>query len=228
MSAMPRSGFASFHKDESVLKHKLAPGTIRRSLQLVRPYSGALAFFMLLVILDALWQGVVNPLIYRQIDQSDGILLHNSGLVIKLALLAATVSIIDSGLTFWQRHLAAHIGFRTVYDLRIRVFEHIQKMSLAFFSRARTGALVSRLNSDVGGVRDAFSDLLSTAVGNLVTVILVLTAMFALSWRLTLTALLVVPLFLWSARQVGRKLRVLTRESYDRAAEMNNLMVRTL
>ena len=98
-------------------------------------------------------------------------------------------------------------------------------MSLAFFSRTRTGALVSRLNSDVGGVRDAFSDLLSTAVGNFVTVTLVLTAMFALSWRLTAVALLAVPIFLWSARKVGRKLRVLTRESYDRAAEMNNLMV---
>jgi ATP-binding cassette subfamily B protein len=109
--------------------------------------------------------------------------------------------------------------------LRIRVFKHIQQMSLAFFSRTRTGALVSRLNTDVGGVRDAFTDLLSSALGNLVTVALVLVAMFALSWKLTLAALLVLPAFLFIARQVGRKLRALTRESYDRTAEMNNLMV---
>ena len=216
-------GLSSFRKDEEVLKHKLAPGTVRRSWQLVSPYTGILAFFLVLVVLDASI-GVVNPLIFRQLINR-GILPGNAALVVRLALLAAGVSVIDSGLTFWQRHLAAHIGLQMVYDLRIRVFQHIQQMSLAFFSRARTGALVSRLNSDVGGVRDAFSDLLSTAVGNLVTVTLVLTAMFALSWRLTSVALLAVPVFLWSARKVGRKLRVLTRESLDRAAEMNNLMV---
>ena len=98
-------------------------------------------------------------------------------------------------------------------------------MSLAFFSRARTGALVSRLNGDINGVRSAFTDLLSTAIGNLVTVTLVLAAMFTLSWRLTSVALVIVPVFIWSARQVGRKLRVLTRESFDRTAEMNNFMV---
>jgi ATP-binding cassette, subfamily B, bacterial len=223
MSAMHRPGFSSLQKDEEVLKHKLAPGTVRRSWQLVRPYAGILAFFLLLVVLDAAI-GVVNPLIYRQLINR-GILLANARYVILLAFTAAGVSVIDSGLTFWQRHLAALIGSRIVFDLRIRVFQHIQRMSLAFFSRARTGALVSRINSDVGGVRDAFTDLLSTAVGNLVTVTLVLTTMFALSWRLTVAALLMVPVFLWSARQVGRKLRALTRESYDRSAEMNNLMV---
>jgi ATP-binding cassette subfamily B protein len=223
MSAMHRPGLASFQKDEEVLKHKLAPGTVRRSWGLVRPYAGILAFFLLLVVLDAT-AGVINPLIFRQLINR-GILPGNAHLVVMLALLAATVSIIDSGLTFWQRHLAAHISMQTVYDLRIRVFDHIQRMSLAFFSRARTGALVSRLNSDVGGVGGAFTDLLSTAIGNLVTVALVLTAMFALSWQLTAAALLMVPVFLWAARQVGRKLRKLTRENYDRVAEMNNLMV---
>jgi len=223
MSALHGSGFSSFRKDEEVLKHKLAPGTVRRALRVVRPYARILGFFLILVVLDAA-MGVVNPLIYRQLINR-GILLGNPHLVVILALAAAGVSILDSGLTFAQRHFAARIGLQLVFDLRIRVFEHIQQMPLAFFSRARTGALVSRLNSDVSGVRDAFTDLLSTAVGNLVTVVLVLAAMFALSWRLTLAALLVVPLFVWSARQVGRKLRALTRESYDCAAEMNNLMV---
>jgi ATP-binding cassette subfamily B protein len=98
-------------------------------------------------------------------------------------------------------------------------------MSLAFFTRARTGALVSRLNGDVSGVREAFTDILSTAVGNLVTASLVLTAMFVLSWRLTLSTLILVPVFLIPARYVGRRLRALTRESYDRTADMNNLMI---
>jgi ATP-binding cassette subfamily B protein len=192
-------------------------------MQFVRPYAGILSFFLLLVVLDSS-VGVVNPLLYRQLINK-GILLGNAHLVVILALTAAGVSILDGGLTFVQRHLAAHIGLQIVFDLRNQVFGHIQKMSLAFFSRARTGALVSRLNSDVSGVGDAFTDILSTAVGNLVTVILVLGAMFALSWKLTLAALLAVPAFLWSARQVGRKLRTLTKETYDRTAEMNNLMV---
>jgi ATP-binding cassette, subfamily B, bacterial len=222
MSAMNRLG-ATFRKDEEVLKHKLAPGTWPRLRQFIRPHASIMAFFLFLVILDAA-VGTVNPLIFRQLI-NHGILPGDSHLVILLALAAAGVSIVDSGLTFAQRQLATYIGWQIVIELRIRVFKHIQQMSLAFFSRTRTGALVSRLNSDVGGVRDAFTDLLSTAVGNLVTVILVLTAMFALSWRLTLAALLVLPIFLFTARQVGRKLRTLTRESYDRSAEMNNLMV---
>jgi len=223
MSGRHNPMFAVFRKDDEVLKHKLAPGTVRRSWRFVSPYAGTLAFFLFLVVLDAS-VGVINPLVYRQLI-NHGILRHDAHLVVMLTILAASVGIIDSGLTFCQRHLASLIGSKIVFDLRVRIFEHIQKMSLAFFSRARTGALVSRLNGDVNGVRDAFTDLLSTAVGNLVTVTLVLAAMFALSWRLTSVALLAVPIFLWTARRVGHKMRALTRESYDCAAEMNNLMV---
>lgn len=213
----------SFKKDEEVLKHKLAPGTVRRVLRFGRPYVAILAGFLVLVVLDAA-AGVVNPLVYRQLINR-GILLGNARLVALLALLAGGVGLVDGALTFAQRQLAAKIGLDLVYDLRVKVFAHIQRMSLAFFTRARTGALVSRINTDVGGVRDAFTDLLSTAVGNLVTVVLVLGTMFALSWKLTLAALCIVPVFLWAARQVGRKLRLLTRENLDRIAEMNNLMV---
>lgn len=223
MSILHRQGFSSFHKDEEVLKHKLAAGTVSRARRFVHPYAGILAFFLFLVILDAA-VGVINPLIYRQLINK-GILPGNTHLIVELALIAAGVSIVDSGLTFLQRHLASYIGSQIDLSLRTRVFEHIQKMSLAFFSRARTGALVSRLNSDVSGVGGAVTDLLSTAIGNLVTVALVLTAMFVLSWRLTLAALLAVPVFLYVARQIGRKIRTLTRETFDRVAEMNNLMV---
>lgn len=222
---MPRGlpGAHSFYKDNEVLKHKLAPGTLPKLIRFGRPYYGILGLFLFLVVLDAA-TGVINPLIYRQLINR-GILSHNARLVVQLALMAAGVSLADAALTFAQRTLATKVGLDIVLDLRTKVFAHIQTMSLAFFSRTRTGALVSRLNNDVSGVRDAFTDVLSTAVGNLVTVALVLVAMFALSWRLTLTSLLIVPAFVIPGRLVGHRLRALTRERLDRAAEMNNLMV---
>jgi ATP-binding cassette subfamily B protein len=214
---------ASFRKDESVLQHKMAPGTVHRVLLFGRPYVGVLTLFLFVVGLDAA-TGVVNPLIYRQLIDR-GILLGDAGLVVRLALLAAGVSVVDAALTFAQRTMATRIGLTIVLDLRKRVFAHVQEMSLAFFSRTRTGAMVSRLNSDVSGVSDAFTDILSTAVGNVVTVTLVLTTMFVLSWRLTLASLILVPVVTIPARFVGRRLGALTREAYDRAAEMNSLMV---
>lgn len=216
-------GYSALRKDDEILRHQLAAGTLRRVVRFGRPYAGILVFFLLLVVLDSA-VGVVNPLIYRHLING-GILAGRTGVVIRLALLAAGVSIVDSGLTFAQRQLATRIGLDIVLDLRTRVFAHVQQMSVAFFTRTRTGALVSRLNSDVSGVQDAFTDLLSTAVGNLVSVILVLGVMFALSWQLTCAALVVVPFFVWAARQVGRKVSGLTREAYDRGAEMNNLMI---
>ncbi len=214
---------SSYRKDESVLTHKMAPGTIQRVARFGRPYAGVLTLFLVLVALDAA-TGVVNPLIYRQLINR-GILLGDAALVVRLALLAAGVSVVDAALTFAQRTMATRIGLELVLDLRKQVFAHVQEMSIAFFSRTRTGAMVSRLNSDVSGVSDAFTEILSTAVGNLVTVALVLIAMFVLSWRLTLASLVLVPAVTLPARFVGRRLRVLTREAYDRAAEMNNLMV---
>jgi len=216
-------GVHALQKDNEVLKHKFAAGTISRILRLGRSYAGILSFFLCLVVLDAA-AGVVNPLIYRQLI-NHGILAGNAHLVVKLAFAAAGVAIVDAALTFWQRLIAAKVGLEIVFDLRTKVFVHIQKMSLAFFTRARTGALVSRLNSDVSGVRDAFTDILSTAVGNIVTVTLVLAAMFFLSWRLTLAALVLVPVFLLPARYIGRRMKALMTESYDRIADMNNLMV---
>lgn len=216
-------GFHGFRRDEEVLKHKVAPGTIRRILRLGRPYAGILAFFLLLVVLDAS-AGVVNPLIFRYVINR-GILGHNVPLVIHFVCLAAVVALADAGFTFAQRYLAVKIGVDIVLDLRQQLFDHIQRMSLAFFTRARTGSLVSRLNTDVGGVRDAFTDILSSAIGNLITVALVLAVMFVLSWQLTLAALAIVPFFLFTARYVGKRIRKLTKEAYDRSADMNNLMV---
>lgn len=218
-----RGGLQSFARNRESLQGGIKPGTTKRILQFISGYKWILVLFLVLVVLDAS-VGVVNPLIYRAIINR-GILSGNQRLIISLAILAASLSIIDAALTFIQRAIASKIGQGMLYDMRVRVFNHIQKMSLAFFTRTRTGALVSRLNTDVGGVRDAFTDILSSLVSNIVTTVLVLTAMFVLSWQLTLIALVLIPIFIIPARYVGNKLQTLTRESYDLSSEMNNMMV---
>ncbi len=116
------------------------------------------------------------------------------------------------------------MGEGLIFDMRAKVFRHIQQMLLSFFSRTQTGALVSRLNNDVIGAQQAFTDLLSNVVGNLVTVGIVLVAMFILSWQITLVALVLLPVFLIPARLVGRRLGAMTREGYRLNAEMNMVM----
>lgn len=213
----------SLGQDASVLKQKVKPGTAKRTLVFAAPYAGLLTLFLIVVIVDASI-GIVNPLIYRQII-NQGILKGNSTLIIHLALVVAVLGIFDGGLGMTQTYLSSRIGAGIVLSLRTRLFDHIQRMPLAFFTRTQTGALVSRLNTDVGGARTAFTDILSNVVGNLITVVLILGAMFVLSWRITLGALVLLPLFVLPARFWGRKLQTITRESYDLSAAMNNLMV---
>ncbi|MGA7078572.1 MAG: ABC transporter ATP-binding protein [Terriglobales bacterium] len=213
----------SFRQDASVLKQKVKPGTARRMLRFAIPYAGILALFLVVVILDAAI-GVANPLIYRVII-NDGILRGNAPLIIRLAILIAILGVFDSAFGLAQSYLSAQTGARIVLSLRTKLFDHIQQMPLAFFTRARTGALVSRLNSDVSGAQSAFTDILSNVVGNLVTVVLVLGAMFVLCWQIALAALILLPLFILPARIWGRKLQQITRESYDLTAAMNSLMI---
>src|SRR5215469_1481358 len=213
----------SLGQDASVLKQKVKPGTAKRTLLFAVPYAGLLAWFLLVVIVDASI-GIVNPLIYREII-NNGILKGNSELIIHLAVIVAVLGLFDGALGMTQTYLSSKIGAGIVLDLRTRLFEHIQRMPLAFFTRTQTGALVSRLNTDVGGARTAFTDILSNVVGNLITVTLILGAMFVLSWQITLGALVLIPLFVLPARFWGRKLQAITRESYDLTAAMNNLMV---
>ncbi|MGB9145069.1 MAG: ABC transporter ATP-binding protein [Acidobacteriaceae bacterium] len=213
----------SFGQDASVLKQKVKPGTARRTLLFAAPYARQLAVFLVVVLVDAT-VGIANPLLYREIINK-GILKGDAGLIVRLAVIVGLLGIFDGALGLAQTYLASRIGSRIVLSLRTRLFEHIQRMPLAFFTRTQTGALVSRLNNDVGGARTAFTDILSNVVGNLITVLLILGAMFVLSWRITLGALVLLPLFVLPARVWGRKLQALTRESYDLNAAMNNLMV---
>lgn len=213
----------SFVQDSSIRKQKVKRGTAKRALGFATPYAGLLALFLFVVMVNAA-NGIANPLIYREIINK-GILKDNSSLIIKLALLVAGLGLLDGVLGMMQTYLASRIDAGIVLSLRASLFEHIQQMPLAFFSRTQTGALVSRLNSDVGGARTAFTDIVSNVVGNLITVTLILTAMFFLSWRISLAGLVLVPLFVLPARLWGRKLQAITRESYDLIAAMNNLMV---
>ncbi|MGB6718505.1 MAG: ABC transporter ATP-binding protein [Candidatus Acidiferrales bacterium] len=217
------SSFRSFRQDSSVLNQKVKPGTAKRMLAFAAPYRSFLALFLFVVVLDAAI-GVVNPLIYRDII-NNGILKGNAPLIIKLALLVAGFGLLDAMFGLIQSYLSAKIGARIVLSLRTKLFEHIQQMPLAFFTRAQTGALVSRLNNDVSGARTAFTDILSNVVGNIITVVLILGAMFVLSWRITLAGLVLIPLFVLPARFWGRKLQAITRESYNLNAAMNSLMV---
>jgi ATP-binding cassette subfamily B protein len=215
-------GVASLFKDASVLNHAIKPGTTARILRFARPFAGLLGIFLIVVCIDAL-AGVIPPLLYRDLV-NNGILKNNAALVIELALLAAVILVTDAGLGVAQSWLAAAIGNRIVLSIRTALFDHIQRMPLAFFIRIQTGALVSRLDRDVAGAQSAFTDVLSSVVGNIISVVLVLVAMSVLSWRITLLSLALAPVFVLPARSLGRRLQALAREAMALNARMSGMM----
>src|ERR1019366_2168293 len=178
--------------------------------------------FLVLVVVDAVI-GVVNPLLFRSIIDR-GMPEHNKNLIIGLAGVAAVLAVVDTGLSIGIRYVSAKVGEGLIFDMRSKVFEHIQKMPIAFFTRTQTGALISRLNNDVIGAQQAFTDTLSSVVSNLISVTLVLIVMFLLSWQITLISLVILPVFVLPAKRVGRRLSAITRESYGLNAQMNNTM----
>src|SRR5450759_3353359 len=213
----------SFRRDESVTSQKLSPGILRRIVRFAVPYRRMLLIFLALIVLDALLSAA-NPLIYRAIID-DGILPHDSGLVVKLALLLGVLALSDVALSLWQRWISARVGESLIFDMRTQVFAHFQRMPIAFFTRTQTGALVSRLNNDVLDAQRAFTDTFSSVVGNVIGVTITLAAMLLLSWQITLVALALLPIILLPARWVGRRIQALTRESYNLNARMISTMV---
>jgi ATP-binding cassette, subfamily B, bacterial len=216
------AGRPSWHRDQTVVAQELTPGILKRVLKLALGYKRMLALFLCLVTVDAVL-GTVNPLILRDII-NNGIGGHDSRLVIELALLAAGIATLDMLVTLIQRYVSARIGESLIFDLRRRVFAHVQRMPIAFFSRTQTGALVSRLNNDIIGAQQAFTNTLGSVVSNVITVSIVIVAMLALSWQITLASLALLPLFVIPARLVGKKLQAITRERYMVSAEMNSTM----
>ena len=217
-----RQSLQAFSQDRSVVDHRLAPGTIRRIGGFAKPYRRAIAIFLVLIVIDAV-AGAATPLVYRSIiDQ--GIEQGNTGLVVALAGLVAALAILSAAIGLGQRWYSSQIGEGLINDLRTQVFDHVQRMPIGFFSRAQTGALVSRLNNDVQGAQQAFTSTLSNVVGNLVGVVATLTAMFVLSWQITLLALVLLPLFVLPTRWVGSRLADITRERYRLNGEMGQMM----
>ena len=212
----------SFSRDSSITSHKLAPGTLRRIANFARPYRGWLIAFLVLIVFDALISAA-GPLVYKAIID-EGIIKGRSAFVVAMAGLVALLAIVSAVNGIAQRWFSARIGEGLVFDLRTQVFDHVQTMPIGFFTRARTGALVTRLNSDVQGAQQAFTSTLSNVVGNIVGVTATLVAMFVLSWQITLLSLVLLPLFVLPARWVGRKLAGITRERYDLNSEMGQTM----
>ena len=216
------AGLRGLRRDRSVLAQKIKPGTTRRILSFARPYRRILAFFIAAVVLDAV-VSAINPLILRSLIDK-GILGKDQALVVQLSLVVAGLAIFDAALSLMERRVSASIGEGLIFDMRAKVFRHIQSMPVSFFSRTQTGSLISRLNNDVLGAQQAFTDLLSNVIGNIILVSIILVTMFILSWQITLVALFLLPVFLIPARRVGQRLGHMMREGYNLNAEMNVVM----
>ncbi len=212
----------SLTQDRSVITSQVPKGTARRILRCLAPYKVKLSIFFLLTIVDSSI-GVTVPLIYRAIIDT-GIGHRDIRLIVILALVIGGLAVVDAGLSLGEQLCSSQVGQGLIYDLRTRVYAHVQRMSLAFFTRTQTGALVSRLNNDVLGAQQATTDILSSVVGNLLSVVMVLTTMLILSWQITLVALALLPAFAIPARYMGRRLGMITREGYVLAADMNSTM----
>src|SRR5215469_1158942 len=212
----------SFSRDSSVTQQKLKRGTVRRIVGYARPYRVDLAIFLFAAALDAVVTVIYPLLLAVVIDQ--GILQKRLDVVVGVAAAVAGLAIFDSFLGVVQRYFTARVGEGLIYDLRTQVFGHVQRQPIAFFTRAQTGSLVSRLNSDVIGAQQALTSTLSSVVSSVLQLILVLAAMFFLSWQITLVALLLIPIFLYPARRVGRRLQRLTRESMQLDAALGSTM----
>jgi ATP-binding cassette subfamily B protein len=212
-------GFAT---DPSVTKQRLKRGTVRRIAGYARPYRWNLAIFLLAAALDAVIT-VTNPVLLGVVIDK-GVLPRRTGVVLAVAALVAGLALLDAFLGLVQRFYTARVGQGLIYDLRTQVFGHVQRQPLAFFTRAQTGSLVSRLNSDVIGAQQALTSTLVSVVSSTMQLILVLVTMLYFSWLVTVIALLLIPMFIIPARLVGRRLQRLTRESMQLDAAMGSTM----
>ena len=214
--------FRSLTADQSVKNQKLRPGTLTRIASFAVPYKASLTLFLITVVIDA-FLIVATPLLLRRLID-EGVIPKNTELVTNLAIAVGVIAVADALFSMAGRWFSSRIGEGLIYDLRKQIFEHVQKQSIAFFTRTQTGALISRLNSDVIGAQQAFTSTLSGVISNLLSLILVALAMFTLSWQITLISLVLLPVFLIPTKWVGRKLQGYTRQSFDLNAQMSATM----
>jgi ATP-binding cassette subfamily B protein len=222
MYASQWQAMRGFSRDPSVTKQRLKPGTVRRIAGYARPYRLDLVIFILGAALDAVVTVSYPILLGLIIDK--GILPKRTDVVLELAGVVVGLAVFDAFLTIVQRYFTSRVGEGLIYDLRTQVFSHVQRQPIAFFTRAQTGSLVSRLNSDVIGAQQALTSTLSSVVSSVLQLVLVLVAMFYYSWLVTVIALVLLPMFLIPARLVGRRLQRLTRESMQLDAAMGSTM----
>ena len=214
--------YRSMTADPSLKQQKLKPGTIGRIFSFAKPYQVSIYIYLATVVVDAALIVATPLLLKRLID--DGVVPQNGAIVTQLAIWVGLIAIADAAFNMLGRYFSSRIGEGLIYDLRSLVFAHVQKQSIAFFTRTQTGALISRINSDVIGAQQAFTSTLSGLVSNVVSLLLVGITMFFLSWQITVFSLLMLPLFLYPTKWVGRRLQALTRESFTLNSQMSSTM----
>ncbi len=214
--------YQSMTRDRNVSTRELNRVLVRRILGYASRYRGIIVLFLITLVLVSLLSVAQPLLVPRLVD--DGITQGNASIVTQTALLMGLLAIVDAALGLVARWFSSKIGEGLIFDLRTQVYDHVQRQSIAFFTRAQTGALISRLNNDVIGAQRAFTSTIGGVLGNLISATIVLVAMFALSWQVTVVSLLLVPVFLLPARWMGRRLQGLTREQMTLNSDMSNQM----
>jgi ATP-binding cassette subfamily B protein len=214
--------YRNLRSDRDVLERRLTRGTVRRVLAFAGPHRALIAGFVALMVVDA-GLVVITPLLTKWVVD-DGILRHDLAVVWWLAGAMAAVALVDAALSIGSGYLSSRIGEGLIFDLRTTVFAHVQRQSLAFFTRTQTGALVSRLNNDVIGAQRAFTSTLSNTVANLISVLVVGATMLTLSWQVTLLCLVLFPILFFTSRWVGAHLAGLTREQMNGNAALASAM----
>jgi len=212
----------SMTADPSVKQQKLKAGTVKRIFTFAKPYRLSIWIFLFTVVIDAALI-VATPLLLRDLIDK-GVIPKDGAIVTRLAVLVGLIAIADAAMSMLGRYFSSRIGEGLIYDLRSLVFGHVQRQSIAFFTRTQTGALISRINSDVMGAQQAFTATLSGLVSNVVSLVLVGVTMMILSWQITIFSLLLLPAFLIPTKWVGRKLQELTRDSFNTNAQMSSTM----
>jgi ATP-binding cassette subfamily B protein len=208
--------------DQSVKSAKLKPGTLKRIFAYAIPYKSTFVLFLFCLIADA-FLTIATPLLLRELIDK-GVIPKDRALVTTMAIAVAILAILTAAVNIVVRWISSKIGEGLIYDLRSQVFRHVQEQSIAFFTRTQTGALISRINSDVIGAQRAFTSTFSGIISNVLTLILVVGTMLALSWQITVASLLLLPVFLAPTKWIGGRLQGYTRDSYELNAEMSSTM----
>ena len=208
--------------DQSVKSAKLKPGTLKRIFAYAIPYKSTFLLFLFCLIADA-FLTIATPLLLRELIDN-GVIPKDRAVVTTMAIAVAVLAILTAAVNIVVRWISAKIGEGLIYDLRSQVFRHVQEQSIAFFTRTQTGALISRINSDVIGAQRAFTSTFSGIISNVLTLILVVGTMLALSWQITVASLLLLPIFLAPTKWIGGRLQGYTRDSFEINAEMSSTM----